>query len=55
MESKIGARLKRKVSKPVSAKKQAIKLVGQEREGRGVCDVICCMGKILFWLGAKKN
>ena len=46
MESRIGGRLKWKVSKPVSAKKRAIKLVGQERKGReGRCDVICCMGK----------
>lgn len=34
MESMIGGRLKWKVSKPVSAKKGAIKLVGQEREGK---------------------
>lgn len=35
MESRIGGRLKWEVSKPVSAKKIAIKLVGQERERRG--------------------
>lgn len=34
MESRIGGRLKWKVSKPVSAKKRAIKLVGQERKGK---------------------
>lgn len=34
MESRIGVRLKWKASKPVSAKKRAIKLVGQERKGK---------------------
>lgn len=55
MESRIGGGLKWKVSKPVSAKKRAIKLVGQEMEGRGGCDVMCCMGKIQFWQGAETN
>lgn len=34
MESRIGVGLKRKVSKPVSAKKRAMKLEGQEKKRR---------------------
>lgn len=54
MESRIGGLLKWKVSKPVTAKKGAIKPVGQKMEGKG-CDLMRCMGKIQFWQGAETN